>query len=43
MYDVILKDGKWWISKDDEILEDLGSFDDPISPKVIVREINGEI
>lgn len=43
MYKVVLKDGKWWISKDDIILEDLGSFIDPISPKIIVEEINGEL
>lgn len=43
MYDVKLKDGKWWISKDDEIIESLGSFDDPISPEIIVEAINGEI
>lgn len=43
MYDVEYKDGRWWITKDGKILEDLGYFSDPISPKVIVREINGEI
>ena len=43
MYCVELKDGKWWISKDGEIVELLGSFDDPITPEIIVEEINGEI
>ena len=43
VYDVVLKDGKWWISKDNVILEDLGSFNDPISPEIIVGEINNEI
>lgn len=43
MYEVVLKDGKWWISKDDEIIEMLGSFIDPISPKIIVEELNGNI
>lgn len=43
MFEVILKDGKWWISENGEIIEDLGSFIDPISPEIIVRELNGEI
>lgn len=43
MYDVVLKDNKWWISKDNTIIEELGSFDDPVSPKIIVEEINGEL
>lgn len=43
MYKVVLKDEKWWISKDGEILEELGSFIDPVSPKIIVEEINGEL
>lgn len=43
MYDVVLKDGKWWISKDGNVVEELGSFIDPISPKIIVEELNGEI
>lgn len=38
MYDVIFKDGKWWISRDGKILDDL-EFDDPISPKIIIKEI----
>lgn len=43
MYNVVLDDGKWWISKDGKICEDLGGFIDPISPKIIVEELNGEI
>ena len=43
MFEVVLKDEKWWISKDGKICEDLGSFDDPVSPEIIVREINGEV
>ena len=43
MFEVVMEDGKWWISKDGKILEDLGSFNDPVSPKIIVEEINGEI
>lgn len=40
MYEVVLKDGKWWISKNGEILKDIGSFIDPVSPKIIVEAIN---
>jgi len=43
MYEVVLVDELWWISKDGEILEELGGFIDPVSPKIIVEEINGEI
>ena len=43
MFEVILKDGKWWIMENGKICEDLGSFIDPISPEVIVRELNGEV
>jgi hypothetical protein len=43
VYKVVLNDGKWWISKDGEIIKDLGSFIEPISPKIIVEELNGEI
>ena len=43
MYEVVVKDGLWWISKNGEILEQLGSFIDPVSPEIIVEEINSEI
>lgn len=44
MYKVVLKDEKWWISNSEgEIVHELGSFDDPISPEIIVSEINGEL
>ena len=43
MFEVVLKDGKWWISKNGEILKELGSFIDPISPQIILEAINGEI
>lgn len=43
MFEVVCKDGEWWISKDGDICEDLGSFIDPVSPEIIVRELNGEI
>lgn len=43
MFEVIYKDCEWWISKDGKIIEDLGGFIDPISPKIIVEELNGEL
>ena len=43
MYKVVYNNGKWWISKNDEILKDLGGFIDPISPKVIIEAIEDEI
>ena len=43
MYEVVLKDNKWWISNSGKILDELGGFNDPISPKIIVRELNEEI
>lgn len=45
MYDVIYKDEGWWIMKDDKVITDLGCFIDPITPKIIIKEIeeNGEI
>lgn len=39
MYDVELIDGRWWITRDGAIIKMLGSFEDPISPKIIVEEI----
>lgn len=42
MYDVIYVDDCFWICKDGEILEELGSFIEPISPKIIIEEIENE-
>ena len=41
----IYKDGKWWIVKDDKVITILGGFDDPITPQLIIKEIesDGEI
>lgn len=43
MYDVLFEDGYWWITKDGEILRDLGGFTDPVSPEIIVKEIKDEV
>jgi hypothetical protein len=45
MYDIKFEDGKWWITKDGVICDSIGGFVDPISPKMIIKEIeeNGEI
>lgn len=42
MYDVIYVDDCFWISKDGNILKELGSFIEPISPKIIIEEIRNE-
>ena len=39
VFEVVLEDEKWWISKDGEICKDLGSFIDPITPQIIIKEI----
>ena len=43
--EVVYEDGEFWISKDGKILKDLGGFIDPLSPEIIIKEIedNGEI
>lgn len=43
MYSVIYDDGYWWICKDGEKLSDLDGFIDPVSPEIIVKELNNEI
>ena len=43
MYEVVYKYNYWWISKDGELLTELGKFIDPISPKIIIDEVNDEI
>lgn len=43
MYDVLFDGEKWWITYKGEILRDLGSFIEPISPKIIIEEIKDEI
>lgn len=43
MYDTVLKDGEWWITCNGVILEELGSFCEPISPRVIIEEIKDEV
>lgn len=45
MYEVKYIDGCFWIVKDDKICTDLGSFEDPISPRIFIEEIenNGKI
>ena len=42
MYEVILKDDKWWIVYCGRVLSELGGFDDPVTPEVIIKEIKDE-
>ena len=39
MYEVVYKDELWWISCDGVILMDLGGFCEPVSPEIIIKEI----
>lgn len=43
--EVVYEDGYFWISKNGEIIREIGGFIDPISPKIIIKEMeeNGEI
>lgn len=43
MYDVEFDGECYWITYDGERLEDLGSFIEPVSPKMIIEEIKDEI
>lgn len=43
MYDIILKDGLFWITYDGNVLEELGGFIEPISPEIIIKEIQDEV
>ena len=42
MYDIILKDELFWITYNGNIVEELGGFTEPVSPKVIINEIENE-
>ena len=45
MYQIIYDedDELFWITKDGEILKDLGGFIDPVTPEIIIEEIENEI
>ena len=43
MYDIVYDNQLWWIRKDGVILEDLGGFIEPLSPEIIIKEIENEI
>ena len=43
MYDIVYNNQLWWIRKDGVILEDLGGFIEPLSPEIIIKEIENEI
>lgn len=43
MYEVVYKDGEFWIAKNGKILEVLGSFIDPLTPELIIMEIKDEV
>ena len=43
MFEIKYSDGKWWIYKNGERLDGIDGFIDPISPKIIIEEINDEL
>ena len=43
MYEVVLKDGEFWIAKNGKVLDVLGSFIDPVTPEIIIEEIKDEV
>lgn len=42
MYDIIFDDGLWWITYNGKKL-DIDGFIDPVSPEIIIEEIENEI
>lgn len=43
MYDIILKDGLFWMTYNGKVVEELGGFIEPISLERIIEEIKYEI
>lgn len=43
MYDVEYINGKWWLTKDGEIVKSIGGFCEPITPELIKEMIEDEI
>ena len=43
MYEVVYKYSYFWVAKDGEVLVELGKFIEPISPEIIIKEIENEI
>ena len=42
MYEVKYTDGEFWIYRNGKKLDELGGFIDPVSPKIIIKEILNE-
>ena len=43
MYDVLFDGKVYWITYNGVILNELGSFIDPVSPTIIIEEIKDEV
>lgn len=43
MYDILFDGELYWITYDGRILEELGSFIEPVSPRIIIKEIEDEV
>lgn len=42
MFEIKYEDELWWIFKNDERLDDIGGFIDPLSPEIMLKEILNE-
>lgn len=43
VFEVVYEDNYWWIAHNGVIMRELGSFIEPVSPEIIVKEIENEI
>ena len=42
MYEVTFYDGEFWISKNGKRIQELGGFIDPLTPELLIKEIENE-
>ena len=43
MYDVIFDGELYWITYNGRVLKELGSFIEPVSPRIIIDEVKNEV
>lgn len=43
VYEVVYEEEYWWIARNGVIMRELGSFIEPVSPEIIIKEIENEI
>ena len=42
MYEIVFENDMFWISKNSKIIRELGGFIDPVTPKIILKELGDE-